>query len=129
MTHHIITSAEDAGRPRPRGPARQPILAVDNVDDRTQARDLIARLSPKERIAWLAWCCERATRRNACIRPKVDPATVRLAEAARWDDSADARLTQSVYFDYAMLGIQYYLDVTLALDELVARVRKREARS
>jgi hypothetical protein len=100
-------------------------LQFDTVDDRREIHQLLRRLSPSRRIAFLEWCCEAATLPNSTIHPKVSRATRELAEAARWEDGADSRLSLAVYTDVWMLAAQYRFSIDDALRRLVEMVRRK----
>ncbi len=84
---------------------------------------LLPKLSPEERMRYLAWCCKRAT----C------PVPVQIREdmwdrmrRARTSDEDDQYLTWEIGLDVWQLAIQYGLDIEAALAELERRVRGRD---
>lgn len=103
--------------------ARPTYLRLDTLDDRRQIHDLLTRLSPRRRIAFMRWACEQATLPGTTKHPGVSRKTVRLARLAERDGSADARLSLDCYFDVWLLASQYDFDLDMALEKLVEMVR------
>lgn len=99
-------------------------LCLDTLDDRRQIHDLLTRLAPRARIRFMRWCCARATLPNSARRPGVSRKTVRLAQRAEKDSSADRALALDCYFDVWMLASQYDFDLNAALEKLVEIVRQ-----
>lgn len=99
------------------------VRLLDTLDDRREIHTLLGRLSPRERVAFLGWCCERA--KGKC-RPKpsrkMDP---RIRDAMR-DDGADERLTLEMYYDFWVLVHQYEVDSVAAAKELERRCRGKK---
>jgi len=109
--------------------ARHQLITVDNRDDRTEFVNLIARLPPRVRLAWLLDCCKRAHSPNYQeIRPQVQQDTYDLVEKARWDSSADERLTQDVFQSTLYLSAQFKFDLAAALSRLVVLAKKHGRR-
>lgn len=96
---------------------------LDTLDDRREIHQLLAKLSPTRRIAFLRWACNQAVLPKSKIRPVVAQKTIDLAALAVRDSSADTRLTLDLYFDLWRLSIAYEFDLDSALTELVAWVR------
>lgn len=110
----------------------RPLIVHDNLDDRREIYSLVRRLPPRERVAFLQWCCDRAylprRRPGPHPRPVVAAATLRLARAAHaGDTAADERLSVECYADIWRLAAQYEREVSFdaVLAELVRRVRRR----
>lgn len=101
------------------------ILIHDNLDDRREIYHLLARLPPKRRLGWLEWACRNATLGESKVRPVVAAKTRQLADQARWDSSANTRLTMEVFFDLWMLSVNYRMDFESLLRRLEAVVRGR----
>lgn len=95
----------------------------DNLDDRREVYHLLARLPPQQRLAFLDWACHQATLGKSQIRPIVAAKTRRLAEQARWDSSADTRLTLEIFFDLWMLDVNYRVDFEATLNSLEQHAR------
>lgn len=105
------------------------VITHDDLDTRREMVNLIACLPPKVRLAWLVECCRRAhSPQYKEIRPQVKQETFDLAEQARWDSSADDRLTQEVFQDCVFLSTQYKFDLDAALKRLVPLARKHGKR-
>ena len=102
------------------------LLKLDTRDDRREVAQLLRRLSPSRRVAFLQWCCARAplNPNYPAIRPQVQRKTLELAEAARWDSGADERLAIESVLDWWNLVNQYHLDVDAALRRLEAMGRR-----
>jgi hypothetical protein len=100
-------------------------LQFDTLDDRKEIHQLLRRLPPARRVKFLEWCCEKAILPNSTIHPKVSAKTRSLAEAARWEDGADSRLSLAVYTDVWMLAAQYRFSIDDALKRLVEMVRSK----
>lgn len=99
-------------------------LALDTLDDRREIYHLLHRLPPAGRVAYLDWCCRRATLGTSGAHPR--PATwlhSRARDAGRCD-RADDRLTTEIYVDVVSLANAYRFDLPAALTELVRRVRR-----
>lgn len=102
---------------------------LDTLDDRREIHQLLAKLPPMRRIEFVRWACNQSVLPHSQVRPYVQRKTVDLAELARWDSSADSRLTLDLYCDLWRLSIGYTFDLDAALDELVAWVRDPLVRS
>lgn len=98
-------------------------LQTDNLDDRREIYYLLARLSPRRRIAFLRWACQTAVLPCSTVRPRVLQKTEDLARLAERDDSADERLTLEIFFDVWHLCLSYKFDLDNALARLVQIVR------
>ena len=99
------------------------VLLYDNPDDRKEITYLLSKLSPARRLAFLRWACARSTMPNTPHHPIASPKTAEVAEKARWDSSADSRLTVEVYMDIFNLSMAYGLDLDEATKKLVEMVR------
>ena len=99
------------------------VLQYDNLDDRREIHQLLARLPPVERVRFDVWCCARASLPHFKHKPEVMAKTWRLAELARWDSSADERLTYEVWMDLWQISINYQFSLDVAVIELASRVR------
>ena len=102
------------------------ILIRDNLDDRREIHSLLGRLPPLVRVRFDAWCCANALAAPGATdyRPEVMAKTWDLAERARWDSSADDRLTYEIWLDLWTLAAQYAFSLDSALKKLVAVVRR-----
>lgn len=98
-------------------------LCLDTLDDRRQIHDLLGRLPPRQRIRFMRWCCAQATLPHSSAHPGVSRKTVRLAQQAERDSSADERLALDCYFDVWRLASHYDFDLNAALERLVELVR------
>lgn len=99
------------------------ILQVDDLDSRREIWHCLHRLSPKRRLAFVAWCCDRVTRPGH-TRPAVTPASADLVLAAYRCDNADLRLSNECYTDILFMGSQYQLDLVAAAVFLEQCVKK-----
>lgn len=90
------------------------LLILDTVDDRKEVYQSLLRLSPRSRLAWLAWCCERAPLPNSDKRPMVTP----LSRGEVWE----------VNLDFWSLVADFDFDPLVGAKELERRVRKRGRR-
>jgi len=105
--------------------SRPPYLVYDTLDDRREVHQLLARLSPSRRLAYLAWCCRQGALLTTRAQPHVAQRTRALAELARRDASADRRLTFELFVDFWHLTAQYDLPVDRAVLALTDYVRGR----
>lgn len=96
----------------------------DNLDDRKEVFYLLGKLPPSERIRWLEWACCRSVLPGSKVRPFVARRTRQLAEQARWDSAADARLTMEVYYDLWHLDVSFTVDFAQLLRQLEQQVRR-----
>ena len=96
----------------------------DNLDDRREIHQLLARLSPARRVAFVDECCRNAVLPGSEIRPGVARKTRDLAEVARRDSSADSRLTLDLFMDLWYLHLHYRWDFDRSLGRLVELVRR-----
>src|SRR3990172_248232 len=96
------------------------LITLDTLDDRREIWLLLHRLSPRRRVAYLAWCCEQ-------VKGKLQPvASSRMAatiEDAHRSERADDRLTNEGYGDLISLGLNFGFDLGRATAELVSRGR------
>lgn len=96
----------------------------DNLDDRREIFCLLKRLPPTQRLSWLQWACRHAALGKSSVRPVVTSKTRRLAEQARWDNSADERLTLEIFWDLWHLDVSYRVDFETLLKRLEQAVRR-----
>jgi len=101
-----------------------PEVLHDNLDDRREIHQLLARLSPLKRVAFVDECCRNAVLPGSAIRPGVAQKTRDLAEVARRDSSADSRLTLNLFMDLWYLHLHYEWSFDSALTRLVQLVRR-----
>lgn len=104
---------------------RPAYLCLDTRDDRREIHDLLTRLPPRQRIAFMRWACEQATLPHSTRHPGVSRKTVRLAQRAERDGSADRALALDLYFDVWHLAMNYDFDLNAALEKLVEMVRQQ----
>jgi hypothetical protein len=100
-------------------------LCLDTRGDRHEIHDLLTRLSPRARIGFMKWACQQATLPHSTRRPGVSRKTVRLAQRAERDSSADRVLALDLYFDVWHLAMNYDFDLNAALEKLVEMVRQQ----
>lgn len=86
-------------------------LQLDTLDDRREIHQLLARLSPSRRLAFLRWCCRSAKLPNSRVRPTVPP-----------NHSGNA---MEIYFDLFALSANYDFSLDRALTVLVGYVKGR----
>ena len=98
-------------------------LLHDNLDDRREIHQLLARLSPARRVAFVDECCLAAVLPGSVVHPGVAQKTRDLAELARRDSSADTRLTLNLFMDLWYLHLHYRWDFDRSLARLVQLVR------
>lgn len=96
----------------------------DNLDDRREIFCLLAKLPPRKRVSWLEWACRNATLGRSSIQPVVSSKTRQLAEAARWDNSADERLSLEIFWDLWHLDVSFQVDFEQLLKHLERSVRR-----
>lgn len=101
------------------------VLSVDTRDDRREVHELLRKLPPARRVAFLDWCCGQSKMNKFKEPIVVARKTRRLAELARWDSSADNALTVDVYLSLWSLAMQFALDLDKALAKLVEMVRAK----
>lgn len=101
-------------------------LVLDTLDDRKEMHGLICRLSPDNRMRFLAWCCRQSHLPNSTVRPRPRQEMYERANLARYDSSADERLGFEVWLDMNNLAVGSCLDLEKAGLELVRRVRQQE---
>jgi len=106
-------------------PHRQACFSFDTRDDHKEILYLIGKLSPKERMAWMVWCCQRSylDPNYPEVKPRPRPSTWELARQAMSDDAAAWKLQHDLYQDFWKLNLQWHLDPDEALEELVRRAR------
>jgi hypothetical protein len=108
---------------------KHPIIVYDNQDDRREFINLMACLPPRVRLDWMIDCCKRAcSPKYSHVKPKVKKEMGILADRARWDDQADARLTQEFLQDWLMLICQFKFDAEASLKRLVSLAKKHGRR-
>lgn len=99
-------------------------VTLDTKDDRREMAALLARLHPLRRVAFLRWCCARATVPHSRIRPVVAMSTEALAREACRDDAAGERLTFDIYISLWQMSMDYNFDLGAAALELERRGRR-----
>jgi hypothetical protein len=99
-------------------------ICLDTLGDRREIHDLLTRLAPRARIAFMRWACQQATLPHSTRHPGVSRKTVRLAARAERDSSADRMLALDLYFDVWHLAMNYDFDLNAALEKLVEMVRQ-----
>ena len=100
-------------------------LVYDNLDDRKEVYYLLAKLSPRRRMRFLQWCCDRVVMHKSQSKTRVSAKSLQLAEYARTDDSADRRSVLETYTDIWMLCAQYDFPIDQAVLKLTEMVRKQ----
>ena len=95
-----------------------PVIQYDDLDTRREAYRLLARLPPSARVAFVQSCCDTVTIRGTASRPFVAARTRALARRARWDDSADRRLSLELWFDLWQMASHFGLDLGTAFIRL-----------
>ncbi len=108
------------------------LIAYDNLDDRRIIfEDLLSRLTPRRRVAFIQDCCGRSGLLGKPVRPGVAAKTLRMVPLAEREDAAgrewNRRLTLDCYMDLWALSLQHGLDYTAALNRLVEMVQRPEA--
>lgn len=86
------------------------VLSLDTRDDRTEMVSALSRLSPADRLAWLAWCCKRVKGKHGD--------KVRVAARSTGDNPVE------VFMDAQQLFLSYDLDpipAAVMLERLVKR--------
>lgn len=94
---------------------KHPVVVHDNLDDRREVWQLLDRISPAKRIAWLDWCCSHCHLPRGKCRPRV------TREKTRGE-------TTEIYLDFWSLLLMHKPDeedmvAKLFLDRLVQLVR------
>lgn len=105
--------------------AKPSLLVLDTLDDRREIWSLLHRLSPRDRVRFLGWCCSQVAAPGS-TRPT--PSLLRMGEVigmADRCDRADDRLTNEVYGDVLVLASQWGLDLGRAAVVLERRARGR----
>lgn len=102
------------------------LIAHDNLDDRRELHQLLHRLRPRLRIAFLDHCCRLSTLPNHTTHPEVGARTRRLAVQAERSEEHSRKLSLDVFYDLWALSIQYRLDLDRVLDQLVELVRQQK---
>lgn len=87
-------------------------LIYDTVDDRREVQRLLERLSVRQRITFLAWCCQQVTIPGG-THPEVSRARTKGTAV-------------EVYRDLWYLAGQYDLDIDAATEKLVEMVRQKD---
>lgn len=104
------------------------LLQLDNLDDRREITVLLRKLHPRDRLRFLADCCQRVTVKKAGTCPGIRRDMRQRCKAATRSDEADRRLTTEVYFDLWALASQYGLDLEAAAVRLEGFVRDGDYR-
>ena len=103
------------------------VLQFDSPDERREIQRLVGRLSPNRRVEFLQWCCTQARLTpTSSSYPRVGKMSYELADKARWDSSANARLNIDIVMSVYSLTAQYEFNLERALLKLVEWVRGRE---
>lgn len=102
-------------------------LCLDNRDDKREMHQLLARLCPSRRLAFLEWCCSQAAIPNSSVRPGIRRDMRERAALAMREDFADEKLTMEVFLDCWALTLQYGLDLQAAVARLEQIVRRQSA--
>lgn len=102
------------------------LLAIDTLDDRREVWHLLHRLSPRDRVRFLARCCRRMTDAKG-YGPRVSLWRMRgRIDASYRCGKADDGLTNEVYGDLLMLACEpWHLDLLAAAAELEQIARGR----
>lgn len=102
------------------------LRAHDNRDDRTTFNQLLAKLSPRNRLAFLAWCCRQSWIGNGPGRvpPRITRATYERMLVAEREGGADEKLTIEVLMDTWALCLQHNLNLSHVLKSLERAVRR-----
>ena len=87
------------------------LLQYDTRDDRKEVYQLLQRLSPRDRLRWLAACCRRATLPGSTKQPAVTPMSTGQE--------------MEVYLDFWSLVNEWTFDADAALEDLVRIVKQR----
>jgi hypothetical protein len=100
-------------------------LQFDNLDDRREIRELLARLPPRKRIAFMQWWLAQVHLGPwLTLVPELEPETIRLAERARYDNVADAQLNYDLYTTLWACASSYEgLSLDSAFNRLVEMVK------
>ena len=99
-------------------------MQFDTKGDRGDMLDMLDRLPPRKRMAWLKWCCENSRIPRTTIPMAVRSDTWQRAQHAQTDDSASEKLSVEVFQDVWNLALQYELDMPAALEKLYLLVKK-----
>lgn len=100
-------------------------LVMDTLDDRREIHRLLSALSPRERVAYLHWCCKQVYMPNTRINPTPSVRMLPRVSDAQRSGLYEDRLTMEIYFDWWRLANSYKLDVRKAAEELERRVRAK----
>lgn len=103
---------------------KNPVLQLDNLDDRREVWVCLHRLPPEVRLDFLAEMCRLVTAMGRGVKPA--PGMAAQVAYARRSDEADRLLTNEVWSNLWLLTSQYDLDPTrmvLALEAAARRVR------
>lgn len=79
------------------------------LDDRREIWKLLDRLTPASRVDFLKWCCRRVIAQGSPLGVQV---------------TTHSGTTNETYYDLCCLEYQYRLNLMVACDELVRRVRE-----
>jgi hypothetical protein len=108
-------------------PQPKQILSVDTLDDRREIHQLIRRLPPWKKLAFLSWACQTASLSpGSRTKPRPGFQTIELAkkaEARPGDDTLNERLSLEIYMDLWGLTSQWDFSLDDALRKLVEMVR------
>lgn len=122
MSHNIPIPLSGMGKRAKSNPGQ--IKAFDNRDDRLEIANLLKHLPPLKRLAFFRWACSQATLPGTFgLHPAVAQSTVDLARTARHCDRADEQLTIDCMMSLSHMAIDYELDLSRVLAELVRVVR------
>lgn len=101
---------------------------IDTLDDRRELHHLLGKLSPRDRVLFLAECCRRVPQAKGRLPvPVVTHLQTTLDQAYRCD-RADQRVTNEVMGDLLMLMNQWGLDAIATAILLTEWVRKPDLR-
>lgn len=110
----------------PAQPLITDVRSLDTLDDRRELWHLLHRLPPRDRFAFLGWCCRQCFLPNSRIHPQ--PSWFRMGpriKSATWgDDVQDNALTNEIYTDIWALVMQYELSVRRTAAALEICVRR-----
>ena len=103
------------------------VRSFDSLDNRREVWHLLHRLSPSQRFAFLGWCCRQCFLPGTKIHPTPSWFRMgkRIKDAQRGDEQQDLALTNEIYMDVFMMGLQYGLSahrVAVRLESIVRRL-------
>lgn len=106
-------------------PMNSQLRVLDNTDDRRELHGLLAKLPPRERVAFLERCCKNVPQgRGKLPVPAVWKMRATVEMAMRCD-RADLALTNEIYCDLQSLFAEFGLDAVKTAVELERLVRKQ----